>query len=611
MAYEVFARKYRPRVFDDLIGQEAIAQTLRHAVASGRTASVYIFAGSHGVGKTSVARILAKALNCPNAKDGAPCGTCEVCESIARNECLDVVEIDAASNSKVEDVRLLRESVGYKPASCRFKVYILDEVQRLSGSAFDALLKTFEESPPLVRFVLATTELHKVPTTILSRAQVFRFQRAGLDDIVRSLRRICEAEKLAVEDEALRAIGRRARGSMRDSQKLLDQVVALRGGGAAGTQGGIVAADVAFLLGDATTDVVARCLGAIVRGSPAELLKELDQHVRAGGKPDALGADLMEALRGTLYLKTAGESSPLLEDVALPKEDLRPAADALSEESLLYALQLLQEAQMNMREVRDPRLTLELVLVRLARVRELVSVGEILARLQRLERGGAGGTESPHAATAAPRATSVAPPPSASRPAPSPAPAPAPAAVPPSGLPRPVAPPPPSPPPSSARAGYQVPAEFARPGTAVAAAPVTLERVHAVFEQVREAARQQSASLARALERARIKGLAGGRLTIETSAPSFIFSQLETPALRDPLAALFREALGGERLELVFERVVETPAEAAARPAPGASPAPAAPAGAPTTPGTRSVYDEPVVKLAQRVLGSQSTAGGW
>src|SRR5581483_10683326 len=197
----------RPRVFDDLIGQEAIAQTLRHAVASGRTASVYLFAGSHGVGKTSVARIFAKALNCPNSKDGAPCGTCEVCESIARGDCMDVVEIDAASNSKVEDVRILRDSVSYKPASCKFKVYILDEVHRLSTSAFDALLKTFEESPSLVRFVLATTELHKVPTTILSRAQVFRFQRAGLDDIVRSPRPRLHARL----PEAPRP-GRRARG---------------------------------------------------------------------------------------------------------------------------------------------------------------------------------------------------------------------------------------------------------------------------------------------------------------------------------------------------------------------------------------------------------------
>ena len=209
MSYEVFARKYRPKVWGDLVGQEAIAQTLRYAVAAGRTGSVYLFAGSHGVGKTSVARIMAKALNCPASTEGAPCGTCETCESIARGECLDVVEIDAASNSKVDDVRTLRESVGYKPASCRFKVYILDEVHRLSTSAFDALLKTFEESPPLVRFVLATTELHKVPTTILSRAQVFRFQRAGLEALVRRLRTICDAEKLAVEDAALRTIARR------------------------------------------------------------------------------------------------------------------------------------------------------------------------------------------------------------------------------------------------------------------------------------------------------------------------------------------------------------------------------------------------------------------
>jgi DNA polymerase-3 subunit gamma/tau len=611
MAYEVFARKYRPKVFDDLVGQEAIAQTLRHAVASGRTASVYLFAGSHGVGKTSVARILAKALNCPNVKDGAPCGTCEVCESIARGDCLDVVEIDAASNSKVDDVRLLRDSVSYKPASCRFKVYILDEVHRLSTNAFDALLKTFEESPATVRFVLATTELHKVPTTILSRAQVFRFQRAGLTDIVRSLRRICTAENLSAEDEALRAIARRARGSMRDSQKLLDQVVAL----AAGNSALIKAADVAFLLGDATQDVVARCLRAIASGDPGVLLAEVDQHVRAGGRPDALVVDMTEALRGALYLKTAGPSSPLLDDVALSKEDLEPAASALSEEGVLYALQLLQEAQIKMRDVRDPRLVLELVLVRLARARELLPLGEVLARLERLERalgqapgGGGGPGVKPVAAAPPPRAAS-----------PGATPVAAPASPPAVEKPR-AAPLKPSSESDPGPRSYSYPAEFTRkpvsapqavasPAGAVAAATIsavaladapvvaaapvlTAESIAARWDQVREAARKSSVQLGKALERSRPRAFQGRRLTIEVRVPDFLFGQLESAALKEPLTKLLREQLACAELELGFERGRDVPGE-----------------GGPAA--VRSVYDEPIVKHAQRLFGALPVGGGW
>ncbi|MBI3723940.1 DNA polymerase III subunit gamma/tau [bacterium] len=614
MTYEVFARKYRPGVFADLVGQEAIAQALRHAVATGRTASVYLFAGMHGVGKTSVARILAKALNCPKAKQGEPCGTCEVCESIARGDCLDVVEIDAASNSKVDDVRTLRESVGFKPASLAYKVYILDEVHRLSTSAFDALLKTFEESPPLVRFVLATTELHKVPPTILSRAQVFRFRRAGLDDIVRRLAWICEQEKLEVEEEALRMIARRARGSMRDSQKLLDQVVALAAGRARGKT--VKAADVAFLLGDASVDAVARCLRAIVAGQPGELLAQVDEHVRSGGRPDALSADILEGLRGVLYLKTAGETSPLLEDVALPKEDLAPAAEALSEEALLYALQLLHEAQTTMKEAREPRIVLELALVRLARARELLPVGEVLARLERLERGGSSTASSPAPTTSAPpRARPAASAPDAPRPretnAPteaakpeskpgrprasyaypqeasgepsSPGTGPSPQPLRGEGAPRPAL--------VTSAAAPASPAVAPTGSTAVAEAPVaiTLETVVSSWDAVKAAVSARAVPLGMALEKSAPRALKGTRLTVAAKAKDIVWSRLAAPEgvsqLQDALALVL-----GAPLEVRLERVSDDDATPCA--------------------GT-TIHDEHLVKLAQRILGSQPLGGGW
>jgi DNA polymerase-3 subunit gamma/tau len=616
MSYEVFARKYRPRVFEDLVGQEAVAQALRYAVAAGRTASVYLFAGSHGVGKTSVARILAKALNCPNVKDGDPCGACELCESIARGECLDVVEIDAASNSKVDDVRALRESVGYKPASARFKVYILDEVHRLSTSAFDALLKTFEESPPLVRFVLATTELHKVPSTILSRAQVFRFRRAGLDALTKRLRVICEAEKLSVDEEALRTIARRARGSIRDSQKLLDQVAALAG--ASGSPHTITARDVAFLLGDASADVVVRCLAALAAGDRVgALLGEVHGFLEQGGRADALATDLLEALRGALYLKAGGSTSPLLEDVALSPEDLKPVSDALSEEGLLYALQLLQDAQTKMRDAREPRLLLELVLVRLARARELRPVGEVLARLERLERAlGAPGVVS--ARGPAPAAAPAAP-------APTP-PAPAPSSPPP---PPPARPPSPGSSPPRARAAYDYPAEFrgatasdppppppvfvsepGRPsvpalaptpsagaavGLAVADPPqVALETVAAAWDRVRATASAKNVLLGRALDRSRPLAVAGNVLRVEVRVSDLVWGQLQESA--GPASEIVREAAGVPAIELRFERAKEAPQA----PTPGAAPVRAG-----------SVYDEPIVQTTQRILGSLPLGGTW
>ena len=390
MSHEAFARKYRPRTFGEVVGQEAIATALRGAVHSGQLASVYLFSGSHGVGKTSMARILAKSLNCPTKTEGEPCLECPTCVSIDSGEALDVIEIDAASNRSIDDARRIRENVLYRPQAAPFKVYILDEAHQLTSHAWDALLKTFEEAPEHARFVLATTELHKIPTTIRSRAQVFHFRRATRSDVERRLQQICEAEGVAITPEALSLVVRRSRGSMRDAQKMLDQVVTLGAGGDA-----IDVADVARLLGAFTTERVERLLGAISRGEAAPLLAEVSAHAMEGGQTTTFLDELSDALRAALYVQTCGKDSPLLDDFGYQPSSLVEVADALSAEGLLLALSYLVEAEQKLKLAREPRVLLEVVLVRLARARELRPLGEVLERLERLEARLGGGSPLP------------------------------------------------------------------------------------------------------------------------------------------------------------------------------------------------------------------------
>lgn len=386
MSYLAFARKYRPRTFEDVIGQEAVAQALRTAVATDRTASVYLFSGSHGVGKTSMARILAKALQCPGASEGRPCLTCETCLSVDRGEAFDVLEIDAASNRGVDDAERIRQNVRTR-GSGRHKIYILDEVHQLSRQAFDALLKTFEEAPEHVRFILATTELHKVPSTIRSRAQVFHFHRSTRQAIETRLTQIAAAEGLTIEPSAVTLIARRARGSMRDAQKLLDQAAGLGAGGVTtGTAAAPIRADeVANVLGTLAEERVERVLSALAGARAGPLLEELDDYLAKGGRPSTFIEDLQEAMRAVLYLKACGAHSPLLEEVAYEQEHLGPVAAALSEDAILYALTILQDAEVKMRTAREPRVVLEVCLVRMARMAGLRPLGEVLARLERLE----------------------------------------------------------------------------------------------------------------------------------------------------------------------------------------------------------------------------------
>ncbi|MCA8925519.1 MAG: DNA polymerase III subunit gamma/tau, partial [Planctomycetes bacterium] len=394
MSHVAYARKYRPRSFDDVVGQAAIAEALRNQVARERTAPAYLFSGTHGVGKTSMARIFAKALNCAHAKEGRPCLECDVCLSIDRGEALDVIEIDAASNRGVDDAERIRQNTRYRPQGSRFKVYILDEVHQLSRVAFDALLKTFEEAPEHVRFVLATTELHKVPTTIRSRAQVFNFRQSTREDLEARLSQIATQEGLKITPAAIALVARRARGSMRDAQKLLDQVVTLGEGG-----GEIDAPQVAELLGALTGDSVEAVLGAIVGGDAGALLETLDGYLSQGGRVTTFLEELQDALRAVLYLQTCGSASSLVAEAGHSPAALSPVAERLSLEGLLFCLQLLEETSQRLRLAREPRVVLEVTLARLARASELRPIGELLARLERLEEslGGSAGARGPAA----------------------------------------------------------------------------------------------------------------------------------------------------------------------------------------------------------------------
>ncbi len=452
MSYEAIALKYRPRTFDDLVGQEAIAQTVRNAVARGRVANVSIFAGPHGVGKTSTARILAKALNCTGGKegDGNPCNACPTCESIGKGASPDVIEIDAASHNGVDEIRPIRDNIRYRPAQGGFKVYILDEAHQLSKAAFNALLKTFEEPPEHARFVLATTELAKVPATIRSRGQVFEFRRVGPEAVRASLAVICEKEGVAVDDGVLELIARRTRGSVRDSQKTLDQAIALKTADALDDEA------VRLALGLPAAEIVGQTLDGLAAGEPRPCLEAVRDVYAAGAEPQAFVGELMEALRGVIFVRECGADADVTDELLLPPASLRRWIEGtedrrpLGRESVLIMLSILAETRARMRTARDERVILETALVRLCRTADLASISELVARLERLESrlggaasgpppgrgagpssgGGGGGTWSggpsraaPYAATApAPRAAPAgreAPPPSpASREAP-------------------------------------------------------------------------------------------------------------------------------------------------------------------------------------------------
>ena len=385
--YLVSARKYRPQTFGEVVGQEHVAETLRNALRLDRLAHAYLFSGPRGVGKTTAARILAKAINCEtplaDRPDAEPCRTCASCRDFEEGRSLNIIEIDAASNNKVDDIRELRDTVRVPPQGARRKVYIVDEVHMLSTSAFNALLKTLEEPPPYVLFIFATTEPHKVLPTILSRCQRFDFRRIALDDAVEHLRHICAEEGFTADDASLMLIAKKGDGALRDTLSAFDQAVALIGQDlrydALAEALGVVGVDLFF----ETTD-------AVQQRSGAALLALVDRIVRRGHDLTEYLVGLQEHLRNLLVARTLPDAR-LVEADDTTRARYRDAAQAFSEPDLLRLLALVAEAEEALKIAAQPRLRLELTLLKavaLASVRDLNAAMNAVARLEKMARDG-------------------------------------------------------------------------------------------------------------------------------------------------------------------------------------------------------------------------------
>ncbi|MCS7168333.1 MAG: DNA polymerase III subunit gamma/tau [Gemmatales bacterium] len=372
--YTVLARRYRPQQFADLIGQDALVQALTNALKSNRVAHAYLFTGARGVGKTSTARILAKCLNCVHGPTVTPCDQCESCKAIAVGEDVDVIEIDGASNNRVEEIRELRSNAQYRPTRSRFKIYIIDEVHMLTTSAFNALLKTLEEPPPHVKFIFATTEVHKVPLTILSRCQRFDFAHIRTEDILQVLKKIVAQEGVSAEEQALRLIARRAAGSLRDAESLLDQALAFGGGR-------LTLAQAEELLGLAGEEQILALAEAILDRDAARAWTLLDEALRRGVSPSELCDQLLDYWRDLLLLQTVGPSCESFTFADRHLSRLKPRALALPVEQILTAMDLIAGTKGRLRGSSQPRVLLEILLVRLTRLESFFALSEMLERL--------------------------------------------------------------------------------------------------------------------------------------------------------------------------------------------------------------------------------------
>ncbi len=389
MAYEVLARKWRPQVFDDVVGQTHVTNTLKNAIQSGRVAHAYLLVGPRGIGKTSIARILAKALNCEKGPTPTPCGVCDACREIAAGTSLDVIEFDAASNTQVDKVReMIIDHVAYAPARARFKVYLVDEVHMLSTSSFNALLKTLEEPPAHVKFIFATTDPQKVPATIISRCQRFDLRRIPTTDIVKHLAHIAKAEQVEISDDALYAIARGAEGGLRDAESALDQLIAFCGGR-------IEEADVLQVFGLVSRKTLADLAGAILAGEVASIIEKVGILEAQGRDLARVTSELLEYLRN-LTLCRYGAAAAL--DV--PPEQaalLKQQAEGLEAGRLARMVEILVETDGRLRHALSRRTLLEVALIRCARAASMTSLDEVIRQLHQLKTslGGPEGGDPP------------------------------------------------------------------------------------------------------------------------------------------------------------------------------------------------------------------------
>ena len=378
MSYLVLARRWRPQSFDEVVGQRPVTQTLKNAIAKDRIAHALLFAGPRGVGKTTTARILAKALNCERGRTPEPCNQCSSCKEIAEGRSVDCLEIDGASNRGIDEVRELREIVRYAPSRQKFRVIIIDEVHMLTEPAFNALLKTLEEPPPGVVFILATTDAHKIPPTILSRCQRHDFRKLGQGEIEERLREIAREEGATVAEGAMKAIARAAEGSLRDAQSLLDQAIAY-----SGTE--VSEADVAAVLGLVEGELLARAAQAIIERNGGEALALVESLNARGHDLQRFCQEMLAHLRDLMVMKVIKDPAPLLQASRVSPETIRSQSQAFTLAELEMIFQVLSRAEFEMRRAPHSRFVLEMALVEAAEARSLQSLEALLQRLSALE----------------------------------------------------------------------------------------------------------------------------------------------------------------------------------------------------------------------------------
>jgi DNA polymerase III subunit gamma/tau len=507
-------RKYRPQTFDEVVGQEAVVRTLRNAITAGSVRQAYLFAGPRGTGKTSMARILAKSLNCTHGPTATPDGTCHACVSIAAGTSLDVIEMDAASQRGIDDIREIRDRVVLQPVEGNYKVYILDEAHQLTDAAWNALLKLIEEPPPHLVFIFCTTDLSKVLPTVRSRCQTFVFQRPRLQDILAVLTRVAEGEKIDAPQQALSLVARSSRGSFRDATSTLDQL-------AAATEGTITVQSVLQLLGTVEEEALFRLCDLIVDRDTAGALTFVEELSEQGHDLGRLVTELIEHLRHLMLVQHMGEVPESLPVTAETRERLRAQANQVGEPTVVRLLDLLAVAVDDMRQGGDPRLPLELALVKVTRPASDLARESVNYRLEQLEQRGP--TAAPPAVLPAPASPREQAQPAASAPAP-------------------------------AAAPVRIAAEASAGSVATAAPPtVDLEQLQEAWQRtIVPAVAEKSIPISTVLGEARPAELEGNTLTVEFPASASFHRQLaEEPKNATMLADALYEVTG-RRLVLAF-----------------------------------------------------------